>query len=332
MIYIIILLLLVAYILANSLYKRTNAYKNSYVTIKGYLQGVPTDLKIAVFGSTYAKYAFNCFEELRLNGFNFCLEAEALQSDLRLMKQYETHLTPGCIVVINLAACVTCCKEEDVVTLYANNYYKVLSYKMLPNVLKYTVRHLWNYAFPIGFGNIKQLGRLIIDVDHIDDVTSRHPVSVSESSANENMENIAIGWIQMFKLKDLKSIDIPKKIEECVESNEHILNEMVAFCKSKEWKPLFVIPPMSSKLYRNFSDEFVDKVLFTVANKCSRLSNVPIYNYLKHEDFQDNLNLYCDGGFKLNKYGSKKFMRHFFSDLIKDGIIANNSVLSVDKK
>lgn len=81
--------------------------------------------------------------------------------------------------------------------------------------------------------NLKQFGRLIIDTDCIDDVTSRHPVSVSSSLANENMENIANGWIQMFKLKDLKSTDIPKKIEECVGTNEHTLNEMVAFCKAK---------------------------------------------------------------------------------------------------
>lgn len=252
MIYIIILLLLVAYILVNCLYKRTNAYKNSYVTIKGYLQGVPTNLKIAVFGSTYAKYAFNNFEELRLNGFNFSLEAEALQSDYRLMKQYEAHLTPGCIVVINLAACVTCCNEEDVVVLYANNYYKILPFKMLPKVLRCSFKRWWHYIFPIGLKNLKQFGRLIIDTDCIDDVTSRHPVSVSSSLANENMENIANGWIQMFKLKDLKSTDIPKKIEECVGTNEHTLNEMVTFCKSKKWKPLFVIPPMSSKLNRFF--------------------------------------------------------------------------------
>lgn len=332
MIYIIIQLLLVAYIFANCLYKRTNAYKNSYVTIKGYLQGVPKNLRIVAFGSTYAKYAFNNFEELRLNGFNFCLEAEALQSDFRLMKQYETHLAPGCIVVINLAACVTCCNEEEVVVLYANNYYKILPFKMLPKVLRYSFKRWWHYVFPIGLKNLKQFGRLIIDTDCIDDVASRHPVSVTASSANENMENIANGWIQMFKLEDLKSIDIPKKIEECVRTNEHTLNEMVAFCKSKEWKPLFVIPPMSSKLYRNFSDEFVEKVLLSVANKCSHLNNIPLYNYLKQEEFYNDYNLYCDGGFRLNKYGSKKFMRHFFSDLIKDGIIANNSVLSVDKK
>ena len=88
---------------------------------------------------------------------------------------------------------------------------------------------------------------------------------------------------------------------------------------------------MSSKLQRNFSDEFVEKVLLSVVNKSSRLNNIPLYNYLKQEDFCYDYKLYCDGGFKLNKYGSKKFMRHFLGDLIKDGIIANNSVLSVDK-
>ena len=147
----------------------------------------------------------------------------------------------------------------------------------------------------------------------------------------EALESALKNELVKFNRNEKMDWDCPIGTNECVGTNEHTLNEMVVFCKAKKWKPLFVIPPMSSKLQRNFSDEFVEKVLLSVVNKSSRLNNIPLYNYLKQEDFCYDYKLYCDGGFKLNKYGSKKFMRHFLGDLTKDGIIANNSVLSVDK-
>ena len=85
--------------------------------------------------------------------------------------------------------------------------------------------------------------------------------------------------------------------------------------------------------------EILDKVdyLSSTTNATSRsIYHVCITGGEPLTQNRDNLEdliykLYCDGGFKLNKYGSKKFMRHFLGDLTKDGIIANNSVLSVDK-
>lgn len=326
---IIFVLLIISYIACNFLYKRTNDYKNRFVTIRDYEQGVPKNIKIAAFGSTYGKYAFNSLKDYRFNSFNFCLEAEPLQCDLKILKKYSSNLAPGCLVFINLAACVTCCKEEEEVVLNSNNYYKLLNFNDLPIALKRNLRRWINYLLPIDIFNIKRFARLLIDKELVMDVTERHPVSVSEKAAIQNMQNIANCWINMFHLKDLKSIDIPNEIQTRVKVNEEVLTEIIDYCISNGWKPIVVIPPMSSELNNYFSDEFHQTVLINCINKSILNKDVIFCNFLNNKEFKENWTLYCDGGFRLNKYGSRKFIRELLYQINSKGIIANNSTLRV---
>lgn len=316
------------YIVGNCLYKKTNDYKNKFVTIRGYEDGVPMNIKVAAFGSTYGKYAFNTLAEMKISGFNFCLEAEPLQCDLKLMKKYANHLAPNCIVFINLAACVACCKEEELVVLNFRNYYKLFGFRNASNSLKYNIRYWLKYLFPIGVKNVKKFGRILFDTPLVNDVADRHPVSVSDNEARKNMQNMANGWINMFHLKDLKAAELPDEIQRRVAENERTLNDIITYCFQKNWQPVVVIPPVSSELNKHFSETFNEKVLINIVSNCTKGKNVPVYNFFRSEAFQYNWALFCDGGFRLNRYGSKKFIRHLFREMNTKGIIANNSTLS----
>lgn len=324
---IIIVVCIISYVACNLLYKRTNDYKNRFVTIRDYEQGVPNNIKMAAFGSTYGKYAFNSLKDFRINSFNFCLEAEPLQCDLKLMKKYSSHLAPGCLVCINLAACVTCCKEEEEVVLNPDNYYKLLSFSELSVGLKYNIKRWIKYLFPIGVFKIKKFARILIDKELVMDVAERHPISVSDNVTIQNMRNVANCWINMFHLKDLKSKNLPSEIHNRVNENEEVLTEMIDYCISNGWKPIIVIPPISSELNKYFSDDFNQTVLIDCINRSIKNKNVVFCNFLNNKEFQDNWTLYCDGGFRLNKYGSRKFIRELLYQINNEGIIANNSTL-----
>lgn len=322
-----IALFVLAYIVGNCLYKRTNDYKNRLVTIRDYENGVPMNIKVAAFGSTYGKYAFNSLADMGVNGFNFCLEAEPLQCDLKLIKKYASHLSPDCIVFINLAACVACCKEEDVVVLNADNYYKLFNSSDLPNSIKYSIKHRLKYYLPVGIKSVKKFGRIILDTPLINNVADRHPVSVSDDEARKNMQIMANGWINMFHLRDLKDKDIPADIQHRITDNEKTLNKIIYYCQSKGWRPVIVVPPASSELNGYFSDAFINKVLTNIINNSIKGKSVPVFNFLKAEEFQHNWTLFCDGGFRLNKYGSKKFIRQLCGQMNKKDIEINNSKL-----
>lgn len=323
-----IALFVLAYIVGNCLYKRTNDYKNRFVTIRDYENGVPMNIKVAAFGSTYGKYAFNSLADMGVNGFNFCLEAEPLQCDLKLMKKYASHLSPDCIVFINLAACVACCKEEELVALNYRIYYKLFGFREVSNSLKYNIRYWLKYLFPIGAKNMKKFGRILFDVALVNNVVDGHPVSVSDNEARQNMMNMANGWISMFHLKDLKATELPDEIQRRLTENARTLKAIIDYCLQKKWQPVVVVPPVSSELNKHFSNAFIEKVLINIVSNCTKGKNVPVYNFLKSEVFQYNWALFCDGGFRLNRYGSKKFVRHLFRKMNTTGIIANNSTLS----
>ena len=163
---------LLGFLLLNWLYKRTNAYKNQLVTIKGYLDGVPDNLKLACFGSTYAKFAFNALDELNIQGFNFSLDAECLQCDKKLLEQYAEKLSPGCVIVFGLAACIACCKEEEIVVFNYRQYFHVLDHKRLPRKLAHSIKYRLGYYLPLA-QNIKRAIRIFFDVPHIKDVMEK---------------------------------------------------------------------------------------------------------------------------------------------------------------
>lgn len=323
------LILAVLYVVCNFLYKRTNDYKNRLLTIHDYLEGVPCNLQMATFGSTYSKFAFNNYKELGLNGFNFSIDAEALLSDKRLLEQYAHHLAPGCIVVFCLAACISCCKEEETVVLNQWNYYSLLADNRLPEVLKGSLRKRLDYLLPLRLKNIKLLWRVIHDKRRLHDVTEKWGDYYTPEQAALNMKVLTGCWTKMFKLNDLKEVNLSDENKCRIEGNIQNLKEMADFCKERGWRPVVVIPPMSRLLNGYFSKGFLDATLRRVTDEVCKETDMKVYDYMNAETFQDDISLFVDGGFRMSKYGSLKFMRRFIADLNKDGMEINNKLMGL---
>ena len=98
----IIIFVILQFCCLNYFYKRTNFYKNQFLTAYDFMNEIPYNLKLAVFGSTYTKFAFNSMKKLRLNAMNFSLDAECLECDKELLDQYGKHISPGAVVIFSL--------------------------------------------------------------------------------------------------------------------------------------------------------------------------------------------------------------------------------------
>lgn len=318
-------LVVLLYALMTILYKRTNAYKNQFVTIKDYLRGVPDDLEFVILGSTYMKYAFNSISQLRIKGFNFSLEAESLQCDEKILEQYASRMRPGCTVIIGVAACVALCDEKDLISRNYNCYYKIFDYEHLPKIQKKSIKYRISYMFPVRLRNIKQFFRIIKDTKPLNDIIEKWPSLCNNFQAIKNMDGMAQGWINMFHLKDLKNPDLPASIKEKLELNVSTLIRMVNFCREHSFRPVIVIPPFSKYLNQHFSEEFVDSSLIQIINKVQETCGVLVLNYWDADDFRDELSLFVDGGFRMSEYGSLKFMRMVIKDLNSHGFKLNNA-------
>ncbi len=323
---IIILIILsvgiIAYILLTSIYRNSIAYKNANVAILKYQGDIPDNLQLANFGSTYSMYAFNSYNELRINAFNFSIDAQSLEIDERLLSKYASHIAPGATVIFGLAACVTYYRYSMVSN--KTRYYEFLNKKDIPNYsLSCAVRHY----FPLSLGRLKAMAGAIVRHHEEKDIYAGYPSSLSREAMELNMQGMANGWIKMFHLADLKQRDSNVDNEHNKDFNTTLLRSMFEFCLSKGWKPVVVITPFSDILNKYFGDEFIATSLGDMISKATDGLNVDVLDYRLHPAFQQDYSSYLDGGFRLNKKGSIKFVKQVLNDLNIKGYSLTNSTI-----
>lgn len=308
----IFLLIIISIITVNILYRKTNAYKNKMLVVRNIMNGVPEHIKFANFGSTYTMYAFNSYKELELDGFSFAMDAQSLEIDNVLLHKYADRIEENATVVFGLAACVSLYRYKMVAD--KQKYYQFLKSSELPY---YSLSDVTNSYFLRNVGMKQKLKRIIKDLDLFDDIVEIYPPDCSEEEKKKNMAGMANGWIKLFHLDDLKSPSINSENQANLEFNANLLKSMVGFCVEKKWKPVFVIIPFSAELNQYFGYEFVQAVLYKLMGPAREKYNIPVYDYRTHELFQNDDASYIDGGFRMSKYGSKKFMKLLFRDMDK---------------
>lgn len=310
---VILLLIIISIILVNYLYRKTNAYKNSLLVARNIINGVPEHIKFANFGSTYTMYAFNSYKELELDGFSFAMDGQSLEIDNVLLHKYAHHIEEGATVVFGLAACVSLYRYQMVAN--KQKYYSFLKMSELPS---YSITDVYHKLFMGTVGMKQKIKRIMKDTELHDDVVESYPPVCSEEEKKKNMAGMANGWIKLFHLDDLKTSSINSENQTNMEFNANLLKSMVEFCVEKKWKPVFVITPFSAELNQYFGGEFVQAILYKLMEPAREKYNVPVYDYRTHKSFQNDDASYIDGGFRMSKYGSKKFLRLLFRDLDKE--------------
>ena len=324
MIMFLVIVPLIALILLALLFYRTNSYQNSILPIKGYSR-MPDGIGMINLGSTYSMYAFNAYKELNLNGFNFALPHHSLEMDNVILNNYSSKLSPGCIVAIAVSAC-TCFYRFD------NNddsslYYYILNRNKIPH--SSVLKQIWSLAPFIV--RPKEFVRFLKDKPLAKDITDFYESPCPVEKGDMLMKQLADCWIKMFGLKNLKSTDVGDHLMSIVDFNLDQIDKIIQYCILNGFRPVLVIPPISHKLYRYFSEEFYSFFLGKKLRRFQDSYNIRIFDYHNHPIFNNNSSLFCDGGFRLNKQGSILFMRSFLSDLSSNGIMATNITLSNDE-
>lgn len=306
------------YYYTNYAYRHTNAYINELLPANK-LCNVPCHLQVVNFGSTYAMHAFNCYEELKLNGFSFAMNCQSIEIDNVLLHKYQKNIEEGATCFFCLAACVPFFRYY--MTADKRPYYEYMETREIP---KYSVIERINQQFPLWHKTWRSAKKIIKDDPVKKDVTNNFPYHLSDEQARYNMLNLVNCWKTIFQLKDLSKEAISRSNIENLQFNARLLMSMVEFCRINKWQPVFVIPPFSAELNKYFYDDFIKSSLYELIKPCIEKYNVSIYDYRTHKDFQHDKSLFCDGGFLLSKYGSKKFIRLLLSQMAEP---LNNSTL-----
>ena len=322
LIIVIILLIIAGYAVINLLYKKTNAYKNEQIPYSKYFTTIPDGLKLAVFGSTYALYAFDGYKNLRLNAFNFALPSQSLEIDSVLLHKYAKYIAPDSVVIFCLAACVTYFRYDMVSD--KTNYYSFLSRKEIPS---YSISDIIKSVFPLYGKKLKKAKRILLDVAEKSDIYEKATAFLSKEEAENNMKGMADCWIRLFNLQNLKNADQNDTNSYNQNVNTSLLKSMFLFCHEMSWHPVVVIPPFSSELNQFFGDDFINSSLYGMIKDAKEGMDVPLLDYRNDKSFQQQYSLFIDGGFRLSKYGSIKLIRMVLDDLTLLGYNLTNKVI-----
>lgn len=310
-----ILSLIAISLLMNYFFMKTRRYKNECIDIKSYSEGLARNIKIVNLGSTYSKFAFSGAEELRLNAADLSIQAQCLEVDYSILKEYSSCFSNDCIVFICLAACCM---------LYEGNdnplYCKILKKKNNP---KYSIKAKFHSLFPLFICPQKIKGLIKHDLEY-DNIYDSMPQVFEDNLADEVLKSMANGWISMFELPDLKSSDLSQKNLTVIQKNRAILKNIVDYCLERGFRPVIVVPPFSDKMNQYFSKDFTEVVIDkSIYDACGE-NSIPFLNYQWDGEFAHRYDLFKDQGFRLNEAGSIEFLRRLIRDLEVYHIQINN--------
>ena len=314
--------LVLVFILLNLIYKSSIAYKNANNSIYKFKQYIPDNLKLVNFGSTYAMYAFNSYKILKLNAFNFSIDAQSIEMDERLLKKYTSYIAPGATVIFGLAACVTYYRYS--MSLNKMRYYDFLIKSDIPD---YSLYNAFRHLFPLSSSRLKAMLITILRQEKVKDIYAGYSSYLTREHMELNMKAMANVWINLFHLRDLKQKNSNLNNEQNKVFNTNLLRSMFEMCLSKGWKPVVVITPFSDILNQYFGEEFISASLDDMINKASDGLNVEVIDYRTHPAFQQDYSSFLDGGFRLNQKGSVKFVKVLLNDLNDKGYNLTNKTI-----
>lgn len=128
---------------------------------------------------------------------------------------------------------------------------------------------------------------------------------------DEQTEMMCNSWKAEFDITDFSMPLTKKNIQRRIISSDH-LYKLIQFCKNNDWKPIFIIMPMSQCLSDKFSTTFRETYIQSFISPFIKQYNIPCIDYSTNSLFLDN-NLYSTPLF-LNERGAKIFTQQVIDD------------------
>jgi hypothetical protein len=288
------------FVILNLLYQRTNAYKNFFTNIQRYLDGVPKELSIVNFGSTFAWHNFD-YTNFPVKGFNFALIPQPLSYDYKILKQYHDHIKPNGIVLITLSL------FSFYIDYYRNNYSNIKYYFFLNSEYINSCSSLVcliNKKFPLFF-NFMLLKKIIRDDKLL-------IWNAEESATEKNMavtaKNRIDGWCKQFDFQDVNTYKISSEFDLITGKVVATLRSIIDCCISNCFKPVIVITPVYRQYSGLLSNDVLKKCLYDNIVRAN-VKNIPTLNYFSDARFQDH-SLYINSDC-LNKKAEKSLIIFF---------------------
>ena len=318
---ILVVILLFAVVVAvvllalNSLYKRTNAYRNQFKDIDkfGRLAIQPdASIDVVVLGSNAPKFAFDFSEVGSLVCDNWAVGPETFEYDFIILKKFAGKLKRGAFVVWPV------CPGKFFLDKFKGRaefvkYYGFLDGQEFPDFD--SSQRIRDFKYPLFF-HPKRIKRLVKDTAE----DKRMELDYNPMGAGEVAKD-ASWWIHgcwnpEFCI-DIEHMEpLSEKNRKAVEYNIRVLKKVIEFCSQNRLRIIFVYLPLTKQLGDYFSADYVETQMTRYVNEAVGNNNISLADYMRDERFQ-NVDYYMNSFF-MNRIGARKFTRAFVEENISE--------------
>ena len=311
---VLLIICVLAFLMLNILYRRTNAFKNTLSDVVKYkFWPSGTDkMDIVNIGSNHPKYAFD-WSVTSLKGENCAVGPQAFEYDYAVLRYVTPALANGSIVVIPICLLNFYLYRFDA----RSNYYKYYTFLDKKDIHDYSwAEKLLHIQCPL-LSNPLLAVRIFRDVSKDVSLSQTKNQLSSEIELDADANKWYEGWEQQFKIKISNPVPSKKNLED-IQQNIMILKEILLYCKSNGYKPVISILPVTDYLSSKFTERFIQEQIICYIEEAN-VVGAPVLNYLNDERFSSSE--YYINSFFFNKKGRELFTKQFVEDLRAQSIL-----------
>lgn len=303
------------YLTGNSILKKTQWYRNMFVDYDyqiypgnvWYREHDERNFDIVALGSSGAKWAFD-FENTGVKGMNWANQPQTLLEDYNLLRHYHSILRKGGYVIITIMPFTGLNKATGLMDAIK---YVRLDYQgeaIQPHLYAEACRYAQT---PILFGKsaIKALLRYILRKEsHNNCYRENNPLSHDQLEADAL--RFVNGWKEQFGIKDFEA-PLTESNKEGRNYRVNLMRELIDFCIERDYKPVYVIPPVTEHLSKFYTPKFEQLYIYDFLKQVRR--DIPLLDYSKVPNLKND-ELYFNSFF-MNKDGRRLFTNMALSEL-----------------
>ena len=290
----------------NKLTKRLDKYQNDMRDIERIKNNPRLQYDFISVGSGPTLYDidYSCFDG---QGLNLGQAPQTLHYSKLLLEEYEALFAPNAIIIIIMCPFFFGNNAAVKGKYYSNKYYYLLSEERRKKIL--------NYSSFKAFGADHNLPFILYGIGlktNLKKLFKRRKVkeTIIKKTIPEDALRMAEIWKNEFNLSNFNDVSQYSAHEETANEKLKTLLDLINYLQAKSFRPVCVVPPISSPINNLFSKEFIDLFFFDNLEKIKN-DGVTILDY--HDvGFSDNL---FKTSIFLNADGAQKFSSTLFNDI-----------------
>lgn len=295
--------------------KKSNWYKNLFIEdiYPGniwYREHDDRNFDLVALGSSGAKWAFD-FNDCPIKAMNWAQQPQTLVEDYNLLRNFHSILRKGGYVIITIMPFTSLNKQTGIRD--ALKYQNVHSHEPIQPYLHTEAQRIARHPILMGKPAIKALIKFLIGKDEplrADGFAMSEDNPMNQEQLDKDALSFVEGWKNQFKISDFEAPLTPEN-QQGRDFRINLMRTIVDFCIERNYKPVYVIPPVTKHLSKYYTPLFEERYIYSHIKEVGR--KIPLLDYSKEEKFQSD-DLFFNSFF-MNKKGRKLFTDKVLLDL-----------------